>query len=63
MNNSNFVEESEAPWWSGDLGVEVAEKDYLCAKALTSMAIDFKTIKIYYLKANELKLVHSINLC
>ena len=39
VNNSNFVEESEAPWWSGDLGVEVAEKDYLCAKALTSMAI------------------------
>ena len=32
-------EEVEAPWWSGDLGEEIKEKDYLCAKALTSMAI------------------------
>ena len=31
--------ETEAPWWSGDLGSEIADKDYLCAKALTSMAI------------------------
>ena len=29
----------EAPWWSGDLGEEIEEKDYMCAKALTSMAI------------------------
>ena len=29
----------EAPWWSGDLGEEIADKDYMCAKALTTMAI------------------------
>ncbi len=31
--------ETEAPWWSGDLGEEIADKDYMCAKALTTMAI------------------------
>ena len=31
--------EVEAPWWSGDLGEEIKEKDYLCAKALTSIFI------------------------
>ena len=31
--------EQEAPWWSGDLGEEIKEKDYLYAKALASMAI------------------------
>ncbi len=29
----------DAPWWSGDLGEEIADKDYICAKALTTMAI------------------------
>ena len=31
--------ETEAPWWSVDLGEEIADKDYMCAKALTTMAI------------------------
>jgi len=31
--------EQDAPWWSGDLGEEIKDKDYMCAKALTSMAI------------------------
>ena len=31
--------ELDAPWWSGDLGEEIKDKDYMCAKALTSMAI------------------------
>ena len=33
------LKEVEAPWWSGDLGEEIKEKDYLCAKALTSIFI------------------------
>ena len=32
-------EDEEFPWWSGDLEKEVADKDYLCARALTSLAI------------------------
>ena len=36
---STCSNDTEAPWWSGDLGEEIKEKDYLCAKALASMAI------------------------
>ena len=30
---------SEVPWWGSELENEVAERDFLCVKALTSMAI------------------------
>ncbi|MBE7712016.1 MAG: hypothetical protein E7Z92_07775 [Cyanobacteria bacterium SIG31] len=30
--------ETDAPWWSGNIGKEVADKDYLCVQALLSMA-------------------------
>lgn len=33
------VEETEPPWWSGDVGKEVAEKDFLCTNALLAMAV------------------------
>ena len=39
VRGSDKTKELEAPWWSGDLGEEIADKDYMCAKALTSMAI------------------------
>ena len=39
VRGSDKTTELEAPWWSGDLGEEIADKDYMCAKALTSMAI------------------------
>lgn len=29
----------DPPWWSGDIVEEAADKDYLCAKALTSLAV------------------------
>ena len=32
-------EETESPWWSGDVGKEVAEKDFLCTNALLAMAV------------------------
>lgn len=32
-------EETEPPWWSGDVGKEVAEKDFLCTNALLAMAV------------------------
>ena len=32
-------EETEPPWWSGDMGKEVAEKDFLCTNALLAMAV------------------------
>ena len=32
-------EETEPPWWSGDVGKEVAEKDYLCTQALLASAV------------------------
>ena len=39
VRGSDKTTEHEAPWWSGDLGEEIADKDYMCAKALTTMAI------------------------
>ena len=33
------TEETEPPWWSGDVGKEVAEKDFLCTNALLAMAV------------------------
>ncbi len=36
---STSLNDTDAPWWSGDLGEEIKDKDYMCAKALTSMAI------------------------
>ncbi len=32
-------EDSDPPWWGGDVVKEAADKDYLCAKALTSLAV------------------------
>ena len=28
-----------APWWVGEIGQEHSEKDYMCAKGLTAIAI------------------------
>ena len=39
VRGSDKTTDLEAPWWSGDLGEEIADKDYMCAKALTTMAI------------------------
>ena len=39
VKSSTSSNEQDAPWWSGDLGEEIKDKDYICAKALTSMAI------------------------
>ena len=39
VRSSDKTTDLEAPWWSGDLGEEIADKDYMCAKALTTMAI------------------------
>ena len=38
---SSFIEkeENEPPWWGGDIGKEIAEKDYLCTQALLAMAV------------------------
>lgn len=39
VETSNNADDTEAPWWSGNIAKEVHNKDYLCAKALTSLAI------------------------
>ena len=36
---SSDTDKAEAPWWGGDIVEEAADKDYLCAKALTSLAV------------------------
>lgn len=30
---------TDTPWWSGDIVQEALDKDYLCAKSLTALAV------------------------
>lgn len=39
IETSSNTDKTEAPWWSSDIVKEVHNKDYLCTKALTSLAV------------------------